>query len=91
MDHTSFMRDDMVKKTLATGYINARAGAPPKPVADTEIVVAAAGSVFSTTSDMSKYMEALLRSYHNANSPLPFLKDPIRSMWTPQFSQFVSD
>ena len=57
MEHTDFLRTDRVRNGLAIGYALRRGRL--KPVKDTEIVVAPAGSIFSTTADMARYAAAL--------------------------------
>jgi CubicO group peptidase (beta-lactamase class C family) len=57
MEHTDFLRSDRVRDRLAVGYALRRGGL--KPVKDQEIVIAPAGSIFSTTADMARYAAAL--------------------------------
>jgi len=57
MEHTDFGRSERVRDRLAVGYALRRGRL--KPVKDTEIVVAPAGSTFSTTADMARYVVAL--------------------------------
>jgi CubicO group peptidase (beta-lactamase class C family) len=59
MEHTDFERSERVRERLAVGYQPARKGL--KPVKDLEIAVAPAGSCFSTTEDMARYVAALTR------------------------------
>ncbi|HEU4946117.1 MAG TPA: serine hydrolase domain-containing protein [Kribbella sp.] len=58
MESTDLVRSERVRPRLATGYALSSGGL--KAVADREIVVAGAGSVYSTTSDMARYVSALL-------------------------------
>jgi CubicO group peptidase (beta-lactamase class C family) len=58
MEHSDLVRSGRVRPRLATGY-QLRSGGL-KAVTDREIVAAAGGSVYSTTSDMARYTAALL-------------------------------
>jgi CubicO group peptidase (beta-lactamase class C family) len=58
MEHTDVLRTERVRDRLAVGYALGRKGL--KRVKDKEIVVAPAGSVFSTTADMARYAAALV-------------------------------
>ena len=57
MERSDFERTPRVRERLAVGYRAARTGL--KPVKDLEIVVGPAGSCFSTTEDMARYVAAL--------------------------------
>jgi CubicO group peptidase (beta-lactamase class C family) len=57
MRHTDFLRSERVEAQLAVGYHLRRRGL--KPVKYQEIVVAGAGSVFSSVEDMALYAAAL--------------------------------
>ena len=77
MEHTDFLRTDRVRDRLAVGYALRRGRL--KPVKDTEIVVAPAGSIFSTTTDMARYAAAL------ASGGAPLLRpETFEQMLTPQ-------
>ncbi len=58
MEHSDLLRSGRVRPGLATGYQLRSRGL--KAVTDREIVPPAAGSVYSTTSDMARYAAALL-------------------------------
>jgi CubicO group peptidase (beta-lactamase class C family) len=58
MEHTDLVRSEPLRARLATGYALGSGGL--KPVADLEVVTAGAGAVYSTTSDMARYVAALL-------------------------------
>lgn len=64
MEHTDVLRTERVKSRLAVGYALRRGRL--KPVKDTEIVVAPAGSIFSSAADMARYLAALV----NGGAPL---------------------
>ena len=77
MEETDFLRTERVRSGLAIGYALRRGGL--KPVKDTEIVVAPAGSIFSTTTDMARYAAAL------ANGGAPLLRpETFAQMLAPQ-------
>jgi len=57
MERSDFERTDRVRERLAVGYRLARGRM--RPVKDFEIVVGPAGSCFSTTADMARYLAAL--------------------------------
>ena len=57
MERSDFERTPPIRERLAVGYQPARKG--HKPVKDLEIAVAPAGSCFSTTEDMARYVAAL--------------------------------
>jgi CubicO group peptidase (beta-lactamase class C family) len=58
MAETDLVRSERVKPGLATGY--ALRGDGPHPVSDCDVVTIGAGSIYSTTSDMARYLAALL-------------------------------
>jgi CubicO group peptidase (beta-lactamase class C family) len=58
MDSTDFARTDPIQDHLATGYALRKQGL--RAVKDRDIAVQPAGSVFSTTADMTRYAVALL-------------------------------
>ena len=58
MTDTDLRRSERVKPGLATGYALRADG--PHPVVDCDVVTVGAGSIYSTTSDMARYLAALL-------------------------------
>lgn len=58
MENSDLVRSERVRPRLATGYALRSRGL--KAVADREMAIAGAGSVYSTTSDMARYVSALL-------------------------------
>jgi CubicO group peptidase (beta-lactamase class C family) len=58
MEETDLVRSERVKSCLATGYRLRADG--PHPVADCEVIPVGAGATYSTTSDMARYVAALL-------------------------------
>jgi CubicO group peptidase (beta-lactamase class C family) len=59
MEYTDFVRSDRVRGRLAVGYA-LRPRGRMKPVKDHEIAVGPAGSCYSCTEDMARYVGALL-------------------------------
>jgi CubicO group peptidase (beta-lactamase class C family) len=58
MAHSDLVRSDRVTPRLATGYRLRSDG--PHPVGDWDVVTVGAGSIYSTTTDMARYVAALL-------------------------------
>jgi Beta-lactamase len=58
MTHTDLLRSERVKSRLATGYRLRSDG--PHPVGDCDVVMVGAGAIYSTTSDMARYVAALV-------------------------------
>ena len=58
MESSDLVRSERVRARLATGYALSSGGL--KAVADREIATAGASGVYSTTSDMARYVAALL-------------------------------
>ncbi|HEX9057704.1 MAG TPA: serine hydrolase domain-containing protein [Ktedonobacterales bacterium] len=58
MDDSDLLRSERIQSRLATGYSLGSHGV--KAVTNTELVTAAAGSIYSTPRDMARYLAALL-------------------------------
>jgi CubicO group peptidase (beta-lactamase class C family) len=58
MADTDLLRSERVRSCLATGYALRSDG--PHPVSDCDVVTVGAGSIYSTTRDMARYVSALL-------------------------------
>jgi CubicO group peptidase (beta-lactamase class C family) len=58
MADTDLLRSEHVQARLATGYKLGASG--PQAITDRQLVPAAAGSIYSTTRDMARYVAALL-------------------------------
>jgi CubicO group peptidase (beta-lactamase class C family) len=58
MDDTDLLRSKRVRSRLATGYRLRSDG--PHPVGDCDVICVGAGSIYSTTTDMARYVAALL-------------------------------
>jgi CubicO group peptidase (beta-lactamase class C family) len=82
MEHTDLLRSERVRSRLATGYRLRSDG--PRPVGDWDVVTAAAGSIYSTTSDVARYVAALLGG--GANEHGSVLKpETLASMFAPHY------
>jgi CubicO group peptidase (beta-lactamase class C family) len=82
MASTDLLRSTPITARLATGYAFGSRG--PRPVADGELVTAGAGSIYSTPSDMARYVAALLGS--GANEHGAMLKpETLATMFAPHF------
>jgi CubicO group peptidase (beta-lactamase class C family) len=82
MEHSDLVRSNRVRPRLATGYALRSGGL--KEVTDREIVPAGGGSVYSTTSDMARYVTALLGG--GANQHGSVLKpETLARMFEPQY------
>jgi CubicO group peptidase (beta-lactamase class C family) len=58
MTHTDLVRSERVGPRLATGYALRSDG--PRPAVDCDVIAVGAGAAYSTTSDMARYVAALL-------------------------------
>jgi CubicO group peptidase (beta-lactamase class C family) len=82
MAHTDLLRSDRVRSRLATGYDLRSGGA--RAVTDYEAVTAGAGSAYSSTADMARYLAALLGG--GANQHGSVLKPAtLATMFEPQY------
>ena len=77
MEHSDFLRSERVRGELAVGYGFKRGRL--NPVKDREIVVAPAGSVFSSVRDLSRYASALMSGGGGVLKP-----ETLERMWEPQ-------
>jgi len=82
MEHTDLIRSERVRPQMATGYVLRSRGL--KPAADREVPTAGAGAMYSTTTDMARYVAALLRM--GAGEHTSVLKpETMASMFQPHF------
>jgi CubicO group peptidase (beta-lactamase class C family) len=82
MADTDLLRSERVRSRLATGYALRSDG--PHPVSDCDVVTVGAGSIYSTTSDMARYVSALLGG--GANEHGSVLKpETLASMFAPHY------
>jgi len=82
MDHTDLVRSERVTPWLATGYEMGRAG--PKAVIQREAVTAGAASVYSSPSDMARYLSALLGGGSNEHGSV-LSPETVSTMFAPQY------
>ena len=82
MDHTDLVRSERVTPWLATGYEMGRTG--PKAVAPRDAVTAGAASVYSTPSDMARYLAALLGGGTNDHGTM-LERATVAMMFEPQY------
>ena len=82
MEHSDLVRSDRVTARLATGYEMGRTG--PKTVAPREFVTAGAASVYSTPSDMARYLAALLDGGSNEHGAV-LRSATVADMFSPQY------
>lgn len=81
MTHTSYLPDDRASGDLYTGYVTEFDEVAP--VAYRDIIVQGAGSVFSTTDDMARYVGALLNGGANATGRVLEARS-LEEMWRVQ-------
>jgi CubicO group peptidase (beta-lactamase class C family) len=82
MAETDLVRSERVKPGLATGYALRAHG--PDPVGDCDVVTVGAGSVYSTTSDMARYVAALLGGGTGEHGSI-LKPETLASMFAPQY------
>jgi CubicO group peptidase (beta-lactamase class C family) len=58
MEETDLLRSERVRGRLATDYALRSRG--PRPIRDCDLITAGGGGIYSTTSDMARYVAALL-------------------------------
>jgi CubicO group peptidase (beta-lactamase class C family) len=81
MRHTDFLRSERVRGELAIGY--AFKGNRLKPVKDREIIIAPAGSIFSSVRDLALYAAALIGGGANEHGRV-LEAETLQRMWEPQ-------
>ena len=82
MEHTDLLRSQRVRPQLATGYVLRSRGL--KPVADREVPTVGGGGMYSSTSDIARYVAALLRISANQHNSL-LRPETLASMFYPHF------
>jgi CubicO group peptidase (beta-lactamase class C family) len=82
MTQTDLVRSDRVRPRLATGYRLRSDG--PHPVGDWDVVTAAAGSIYSTTTDMARYVAALLAGGAGEHGSI-LQPETLASMFAPHY------
>jgi CubicO group peptidase (beta-lactamase class C family) len=82
MADTDLLRSHRVKAGLATGYALRSGG--PRPVGDCDVIAVGAGAIYSTTSDMARYVTALLGGGSNEHGSV-LKPDTLASMFASQY------
>ncbi len=82
MADTDLLRSEHVQSRLATGYKLGSGG--PKAITDRQLVPAAAGSIYSTTKDMARYVAALLGGGRNEHGSV-LKPETLATMFEPQY------
>jgi CubicO group peptidase (beta-lactamase class C family) len=82
MADTDLVRSERVRSRLATGYRLRSDG--PHPVGDWDVVTVGAGSVYSTTSDMARYVAALLAGGSGEHGSI-LQPETLASMFAPHY------
>jgi CubicO group peptidase (beta-lactamase class C family) len=82
MADADLLRSERVKARLATGYRLRSDG--PRPVGDWDVVTVGAGSIYSTTTDMARYVAALLGGGTGEHGSV-LKPETLASMFAPQY------
>jgi len=82
MEHTDLLRSERVRGRLATEYALRSRG--PRPIRDCDLITAGGGGIYSTTTDMARYVAALLGG--GAGERGSVLKpETLAAMFAPQY------
>jgi CubicO group peptidase (beta-lactamase class C family) len=82
MADTDLVRSERVRSRLATGYRLRSDG--PHPVGDCDVICVGAGSIYSTTSDMARYVAALLGGGTGDHGSI-LNRETLAGMFAPQY------
>jgi CubicO group peptidase (beta-lactamase class C family) len=82
MADTDLVRSERVRSRLATGYRLRSDG--PHRVGDCDVICVGAGSIYSTTSDMARYVAALLGGGTGDHGSI-LNRETLAGMFTPQY------
>jgi CubicO group peptidase (beta-lactamase class C family) len=82
MAHTDLVRSDRVRPRLATGYVLRSRGL--KPVADRELPAPGASGIYSTASDVARYVAALQRIVAGEHGSI-LKPETVATMFQPHF------
>jgi CubicO group peptidase (beta-lactamase class C family) len=82
MADSDLLRSERVKARLATGYALRADG--PHPVSDCDVVTVGGGSIYSTASDMARYVAALLGGGTGEHGSV-LRPETLTSMFAPQY------
>ena len=81
MEHTDLLRSERVRDRLATEYALRSHG--PRPIRDCDLITAGGGGIYSTTTDMARYITALLGGGSERGSVLK--PRTLAAMFAPQY------
>jgi CubicO group peptidase (beta-lactamase class C family) len=82
MADTDVARTERVKARLATGYTLRSTG--PHPVGDTDLITVGAGGIYTTSTDLARYIAALLGGGTNEHGSVLW-PETLTSMFAPQY------
>jgi CubicO group peptidase (beta-lactamase class C family) len=82
MADTDLVRSERVRSRLATGYRLRSDG--PHPVGDCDVICVGAGSIYSTTTDMARYVAALLAGGSGEHGSI-LKPETLASMFAPHY------
>src|SRR4029450_7459080 len=82
MQHTDLIRSERVRPYLATGYVLRSRGL--KPVAGREVPTPGGGGMYSSTTDIARYVAALLRMGAGEQDSV-LRPETLASMFRPHF------
>jgi CubicO group peptidase (beta-lactamase class C family) len=82
MEDTDLLRSDRVNRLLATGYVLRSRGA--RPVDDCDLITPGAGSIYSTTRDLTRYVGVLLGGGTNEHG-MVLQPETLSTMFSPQY------
>jgi CubicO group peptidase (beta-lactamase class C family) len=82
MVNTDLVRSERVQSQLATGYSQQRHGA--QPVADYQVVTVGGGGIYSSSTDMARYLAALLGGGANQHGRV-LMPSTLAKMFAPHY------
>src|SRR5512135_276408 len=82
MEQTDLLRTERVKARLATEYALRSRG--PRPIRDCDLITVGGGGIYSTTTDMARYVTALLGGGGNERGSL-LKPQTLAAMFAPQY------
>lgn len=82
MEQTDLLRSERVRGRLATEYALRSHG--PRPIRDCDLITAGGGGIYSTTTDMARYVAALLGGGANERGSV-LEPETLAAMFAPQY------
>jgi CubicO group peptidase (beta-lactamase class C family) len=82
MERTDLLRSERVRGRLATEYALRSGG--PRPIRDCDLITAGGGGIYSTTTDMARYVAALLGGGASERGPV-LQPGTLAAMFAPQY------